>query len=485
MHRPNAVTGIRSAGVARSSAAPHVLQIGMWGVVVLLLLSCGPAETASRRELTVQQGEPIVYGTDDRKEFFESPASIRAIVSASMAALIPKALIAPAKDGLASSTPLLETAADLCPGEPFALEPSAAFCSAVLVDWDLVLTAGHCARVLALDDFRVVFGYYYEAKGELAFRSSDVAEPVEILAEALSPEGVDPRLDYAWLRLSGPVALPRHPVSIYVRAPDVKAGEPVVAVASSSGLPIKIDTDAILSDPRESSLDYFLASSDTSAGASGGGAFDGQRALLGVLARGGVDYVKTDAGCSATNYVERGAGQEQYTYAHRAIEGLCDGGGSYESICRADCGNPCQALQPALDVAALGGCSVARRRVTVGWRWSVGLALLAILSLRKRRSAAQSSHREAPLRATKPLCRSSSELRSWLKASRVQVHEGLSQRWSLARRDPRTTAYPPKGSGLMTARRIGPDHRSDGLTRSIAMASSDEARRRLDASQQA
>ncbi|HEY4989020.1 MAG TPA: trypsin-like peptidase domain-containing protein, partial [Opitutaceae bacterium] len=337
-----------------------------------------PPEAARR------QSAPIVYGEDDRQEYFEAAPVAQALLGSSMVALVAKDNIVSGAQGPIPSTPSLGTAANLCPGERFGQEPSVAFCSGVLVDWDLVLTAGHCARLFALNDYVVVFGFYYAAPGALAATNADVAQPTEILAEALDPQGADPRLDFAWIRLDHPAMAPRRPAPIYVRPPPVDTGEPLLSIASGAGIPMKVDADGHVRDSRASSGDYFVADTDTSGGASGGGAFDPQGALLGVLARGGTDYVETDAGCNTVNVVpDGGEAQEQYTYAHRAVEALCGDGGAPSSICRADCGNPCQASPQPPATAGSGGCAVGPWRGARGWD-KTWILLAVTLGLRRR-----------------------------------------------------------------------------------------------------
>jgi hypothetical protein len=83
--------------------------------------------------------------------------------------------------------PSLAEANDLCEGEPFADQPSAAVCSGLLVDADLVLTAGHCARMLPCAEMRIVTGFFYREDGELARPSDDdVHECAEVLASERS-----------------------------------------------------------------------------------------------------------------------------------------------------------------------------------------------------------------------------------------------------------------------------------------------------------
>jgi hypothetical protein len=285
---------------------------------------------------------------------------------------------------LTSEVPSWSAAAGLCPGEPFAEQPAAAFCSGVLVDWDLVLTAGHCLRALPLDRFVVVFGYYYEQPEELNFGADDVFEPLEIVSERLDPPGVEPRLDYAWLRLKHPARSPRRPAPGVAAASPRLTGEPLVAISAGGGVPMKLDSGSWLLDPHAPTLDYFTTNTDTSGASSGGGAFDPDGVLLGILARGAPDFLETPEGCATTAYNEDDGAQEEYTYFHRALAGLCEDAPSASSLCRPACGEPCEALEsnptppsvaagctmappttshPSLGfVIALGGAFLSRRR---------------------------------------------------------------------------------------------------------------------------
>ncbi|MGA7124186.1 MAG: serine protease [Polyangiaceae bacterium] len=348
----------------RASRAAAALNVAM------LASGC-----AVETDPTAHLSQPIVYGVDDREEYYQAPPAARSATAASMVALVLKSSVAALEQG---SLPSLGVVDGLCPGEAFAGQPVAAFCTGVLVDWDLVLTAGHCASLFAIGDFEVAFGYYYSAPGVLAVQATDFRDPIEIVGWEMDPAGANPRLDYAWLRLSSPVGPPRQPAAIYVRPPPIELGEPLVSISTGGGVPMKIDEDPKVRDVRASSSDYFIADTDTSAGASGGSVFDDSGAVLGILARGGTDYVTTDAGCRATNEVPDGAAaQEQYTYAYRAVQGLCSDRPSASSICRNDCENPCQALaegDPAGRSAA--GCALA-----MGHRDDATLSLFALLSV--------------------------------------------------------------------------------------------------------
>ena len=224
----------------------------------------------------------------------------------SVVALIPKAHIETNRAGLWLQSPTLRESSGVCPDEPFAAQPSAAFCSGVLVDWDLVLTAGHCVRQFALEDFVVAFGYYYRAPDRLALSGRDLYQPLEIASEALDPPGSEPRLDYAWLRLAEPVRAPRRPAAVFAGQPAVNNVEAIVAYGTPGGVPGSSDAGGKIRDARLSVGDYFLADADTSYGCSGGGAFVQDGTLLGILARGGMDLsrVPPAAGSRSANQTE-------------------------------------------------------------------------------------------------------------------------------------------------------------------------------------
>jgi Trypsin-like peptidase domain len=325
-------------------------------VTVVVAASAGCGAVPDRPE---RRASSVVYGADDRKEYFDvaSPEE-RSLMAESMVALVPRSALSWSEGNAVVAAPSWGEAGNLCAGERFADQPAGAFCSGVLVDWDLVLTAGHCVRLLALKDFAIVFGYYYAQPGHLAL-GRDVATPVSIVSEALDPGGAEPRLDYAWLRLEHPVGSQRRPAPTYVRPASLARGDSLVSIGTGGGVPAKLDDGGEILDNRAAQADYFVADTDTVKGSSGGGGFDHGLNLAGVLVRGQMDLVPTDAGCNATVQLpdaDAGAGEE-FTYAHRAVEGLCASGLNASSLCRADCENPCQALPPRNDASGLA-CSV-------------------------------------------------------------------------------------------------------------------------------
>jgi hypothetical protein len=346
----------------------------------LLGLGCAPPPPETR-------AHPIIYGGDDRKEYFEVGPDLQARISQSMVALIPKTALELGPESVAVTARTWAQAGELCPDERFADQPAAAFCSGILVDWDLVLTSGHCTRAFALDDFAVVFGYHYAESGKLAVSVDDLFDVSTIVSERLSQASSNrPRIDYAWLRLSRRARPPREPAPLRTSAAAVAAGALLIFAGASGGVPIKADSGGVVKSTGEPWFDYFTASTDSFRGASGGGAFDGELALLGALERGGPDLMMTPAGCAGTYRESDGAAQEEFTFVRRALEGLC-AKPSESSLCRPDCGDPCRAL-PGPDPtppAADSGCSMGRGLTAPRKAWL--LLLLCFFGRRRKTDA--------------------------------------------------------------------------------------------------
>ncbi len=280
----------------------------------------------------------IVYGEDDRLDVYAHPDALwRERVKASSIALIqPRFLQRPPSGRVSVSTETLAERNGLCPGEAFADQPASADCSATLIDRDLVLTAGHCFEDdQGCDTYSYVFDYFYASEGQLEpLSAADVFGCRDFVTRRVSPKNAGKQIDFAIVQLDRPALAPREPASI---SPSVlKNGDAVVTLGFTSGLPAKIDSGSQVIDARAATMDYFKLNSDTFAGSSGSGLFDRQGGLVGVLVRGGEDYVTTDAGCNISKQIPSdsdGSPWEQATYATSAIEALCATGWPSAALC--------------------------------------------------------------------------------------------------------------------------------------------------------
>lgn len=333
--------------------------------LVALSLGCDAAGYGSLGERAL----PIIYGRDDRQELYQvATQQVRELVEQSVVALVPANMIVHEGTEVRLEAPL-RSQLDMVCDEPFTEQPAAAICTGVLVDWDLILTAGHCAHALPLEELVAVFGYYYSSASQLALSASGVFPLADVVADRVERvDGVATR-DYAFLRLARAVSSPYRPAPIRVSALGTELGAPLTYSGASEGAPIKVDLGAVVHDSRRDFGDYFVADTDSARGGSGGGAFDQELALLGVLFRGGVDRV-VGRGCLMTNRVSSDQAEERFGYASDALADLCDRVPNASSLCRPDCGDPCAAMPPAGQT----GCALRATRAPGG-----ALAVLMLL----------------------------------------------------------------------------------------------------------
>lgn len=106
--------------------------------------------------------------------------------------------------------------------------------------------------------------------------------------------------------------------------------------------------------------DHFLATTDSFHGSSGGGVYDDQGLLRGILSRGGADYETTTEGCRVAIRVpdEEPSSAEKITYVARALGSEPAAGGC--SVGRTGGGSMAPWWILACPISGL--CARARRR---------------------------------------------------------------------------------------------------------------------------
>lgn len=325
-----------------------------------------------------QASWPVVYDTDDRRELVLAPSeALRRFGEQSVVALIDDATLNGAAASDASALFALPTwgeREDLCDEVRFRDQPSVASCSGVLVDRDLVLTAGHCARNLDCEALSLVFGYHYIGDEALpTLGPEDVYRCAEVLSfetrAALSDR------DYGWIRLDRRVSSDKRAAVIAPLSKPIVPGELLQAYGFSGGVPLKIEPDVAAHEATPAAGSYFLAALDAFAGASGGPLIRADGSVVGTLALGAMDYAPTAAGCNDVHVLPATEPAEQITYAARALEGLCRDAPD-TPLCRAPHDNACAfRARPATP-----GCS------------GVFLVGLLLIQRARRRRAGLSAH---------------------------------------------------------------------------------------------
>ena len=364
-------------------------------LVVLLVstLGCGPTDEVFAGELTA----PVVYGADDRVEVFNHPdGDLRRIAQESIAALIPSFRLSQETDGtytLGAET--LGELHDLCADELFADQPTAAFCSGVLIDDDLVLTAGHCIESQTMcDRSAFVFNYHLADPTHLAtIRDEDVYRCARVVSQG-SPEGRDYTPDFAVIQLDRPVEGAHAPVPIRPASPlDVQ--ESLAMIGFGSGLPAKIDSGGWVDDRRAEQLDFFSANVDAFQGHSGAATFDSEDRLAGILIGGlAPDYVTLEGeSCQRVSVYDDSVAGEIVHNVAPIVAALCEDGWDSEEHCdpEACSGQPCGFIPPPSGGSGIvpgdsSGCSasISSTRFGSGW-W--GLLLFAAARRFRKRAA--------------------------------------------------------------------------------------------------
>jgi hypothetical protein len=311
-----------------------------------------------------ERGSMIVYDSDDRREYFElDEPAIQQLMRAQSVALMNDDSAASLLANPASVPTWAETEG-LCPEEPFASQPAAAFCSGVLLADDLLVTAEHCLDFVSVPNLRLVFGYYYLETGELAARPADVYRVESIVLRA-SDLGLH-ELDFAWLRLSASANPALEALRSFDRNPRLAIGDNLLAISAGGGVPLKVDPRVRVAGFEEG---RFIAESDTFRGSSGGGAFAPNGDLVGLFVRGLADFETSEAGCMTTRHHASAGAREQFTYAYRAVEAFCNVEPQH-SLCQKALREPSCALsvsrggmptRPIAALLALLGALFARR----------------------------------------------------------------------------------------------------------------------------
>jgi len=298
-----------------------------------LLAATSTSVGAHAAENAEQIRQPVIYDADDRTDVFEVDSELlRERARRSAVAFIEPRRLQDAGSSIDIEAPTQGEVYNLCSGQAFADQPAASRCSGVLIDDDLVLTAGHCVGIDDRDPERTcattafVFGYLLDGPSRLAtITSDDVYRCRRIVAWQFDAADLE-AADFGIIQLDRPT-VGQEPAPIGMDP--VRVGDRVNLIGFGSRLPAKVDSGGIVQDTSKYEQ-YFAATTDTFEGASGSPLFDDDGNLVGVHTRGNEDW---NVGAQCTSAIVQSSGADEHQIVSTPIAALCDSGWPSERLC--------------------------------------------------------------------------------------------------------------------------------------------------------
>jgi hypothetical protein len=226
-----------------------------------------------------------LYGQDDRLDLFEvNDIQVKNQARALAAIILNKNLIFE-NDKILLQTQVYGKSQNLCLDEKFYNQPAIANCTGFLVGKDLILTAGHCFKILPCESFSFVFDYQMTSPGniQLALNKNQVFQCQEILA--IENEGSQ---DFALVRLKHKIE--DRPILKLNTEKPISLMDSLYLLGFPSGLPLKADLNK---NPRSINIEKGFFSTEFDAfGANSGSPVINHQTLQvqGVLVRGEYDF---------------------------------------------------------------------------------------------------------------------------------------------------------------------------------------------------
>ncbi len=245
-------------------------------------------------EATAQE-DPLVYGADDRREYYQvtDPTQLN-LANSTVSLMTSSKLTLSGGNYLISTSSTLASSQGVCTSEPYRAQPTPAFCTGFVVGPDLIATAGHCVTSSNCASTRFVFGFNLPAAGtvQTTVPTGEVYNCASIVSRVQTTTN-----DYAVIRVNRTIT--GHAPLPIRRSGAVAVGDPLVVAGHPSGLPLKVAGGATVRST--SAANYFEANVDTYGGNSGSPVINATTGVVeGILVRGNTDYVLS-GGCYVSN----------------------------------------------------------------------------------------------------------------------------------------------------------------------------------------
>ncbi len=172
----------------------------------------------------------------------------------------------------------------LCRDEPYWTQPSACFCTAFLVDSNIVATAAHCIQYLNLDEIKFILGFELaNQKGKVDYKieGRDIFTATEVIGRSESQP-----LDFVLLRIDRAASAQK---VLKVATLPAAFGDSVYAIGFPSGLPMKVAGIGTVTQKEGNA--FFYSNIDTYEGNSGSPVFSAKtHEVVGILIEGDQDF---------------------------------------------------------------------------------------------------------------------------------------------------------------------------------------------------
>lgn len=263
-------------------------------VSTLLILSVSTALAAKKKTRSAEFDANVIYGEDNRKDWYETPdAALRELANSTVAVVENRSIGAVNENGLREIKGRhYGLSNQLCRDEKFYDQTAAAFCSGFFVGGNKIITAGHCINSqTACERTSFVFGYGYKSETEAPTHApaGEIYQCTKVIHTQQDARGAD----YAVIEVDREI-VGHTPLSLRQEG-NVSSGSDLVVIGHPAGLPVKIADGSVVRT--EAKNGFFVANLDTYGGNSGSAVFNLQtKEVEGILVRGEQDYVWTN-GC--------------------------------------------------------------------------------------------------------------------------------------------------------------------------------------------